>query len=348
MEADVVLYTVADSRFFPGLVALVNSLRLQGHGEPVVVLDCGLTLQQKRRLAGQCRLVPFDRSQATSPAMFKPFAYLLQPRGVVAVVDSDVIVTGRLSEVFERARQGRICAAPDPEEGRWFPEWADLFGLRSPLRRGRYVNSGFVVFSVERWPDLLGRWWEACRRIWSHAWLYDPGAQEGPSLQADQDALNAILMSEVPPDALWCLPREMAPIGDQARCVQVVDVESLRCRCRGKPVAFLQSVGACKPWDRPYWKRLRGEAYVVLLRRLLVGPGLAVRVDPGELPVWLRPGFVGSAAWRVLVSANRSPLRPWAGQLVRQLRGMARGVESGGGQPAVGIRTRAVDERLAE
>ena len=37
------LYCVADSRYFPGAVGLVNSLRLVGHREPILVLDTGLT-----------------------------------------------------------------------------------------------------------------------------------------------------------------------------------------------------------------------------------------------------------------------------------------------------------------
>ena len=35
-------YVVTGSDFFPGAVALLNSLRLQGHREPVFVLDCGM------------------------------------------------------------------------------------------------------------------------------------------------------------------------------------------------------------------------------------------------------------------------------------------------------------------
>ena len=39
--SDYTFYTVADARFWLGAVALVNSLRLVGHKEPVVVLDLG-------------------------------------------------------------------------------------------------------------------------------------------------------------------------------------------------------------------------------------------------------------------------------------------------------------------
>jgi hypothetical protein len=48
----------------------------------------------------------------------------------------------------------------------------------------------------------LGQWWNACRTIAS-----DPTCQEGvswdhPTAQADQDALNAVLMAEYPPDRI--------------------------------------------------------------------------------------------------------------------------------------------------
>lgn len=320
VTAKAAFYVVADRRFFPGLVGLVNSLRLQGHSESVVVLDCGLTHRQREQLQGNCRLVPFDRSQATSPSRFKPFAHLLHARGLVVVVDSAVIVTAPLNDLFDRARAGRICVALDPEEDRWFSEWEDVFGLRKPLRRGRYVNSSFVAFSADHWPGLLGRWWEACRRTWRQPWFYETGAPDGPAAQGGQDALNALLMSEVPEESVWYLATGAAPIGEAARGVRVQDLATLRCECGGQRTLLMQSVGALKPWEGAYWKRFRGDAYSVLLRRLLLGEGLALRVDEAELPLWLRRGLTTQAVWQVLVWANTNPARPWVGRSVRWVR----------------------------
>ena len=43
-------YCVADERYFLGAVGLVNSLRLVGHDEPIYLLDCGLTDDQRELL----------------------------------------------------------------------------------------------------------------------------------------------------------------------------------------------------------------------------------------------------------------------------------------------------------
>ena len=40
-------YCVADERYFLGAVGMINSLRLQGHAEPIHVLDCGLRPGQR-------------------------------------------------------------------------------------------------------------------------------------------------------------------------------------------------------------------------------------------------------------------------------------------------------------
>ena len=44
-------YAVTGRDFFPGAVALLNSLRLLGHDEPLLVVDCGMTARQRELLA---------------------------------------------------------------------------------------------------------------------------------------------------------------------------------------------------------------------------------------------------------------------------------------------------------
>ncbi len=51
-------YCVSDARFFLGAVGLINSLRVIGHDEPIFVLDCGLTDEQRGMLAAEATLVP--------------------------------------------------------------------------------------------------------------------------------------------------------------------------------------------------------------------------------------------------------------------------------------------------
>ena len=76
-------YAVSDARYFPALVALLNSLRLTGHRNELVVGDCGLTPSQRDRLRPHCTLVEISRDVATHPALFKPFAHLLNPTGTI-------------------------------------------------------------------------------------------------------------------------------------------------------------------------------------------------------------------------------------------------------------------------
>src|SRR4051812_21249402 len=111
--AGATFYTITDDRFVPGTIAMINSLRIVGHREPVVVLDCGMRDDQRRLLEPLATVIPWDRRQATNPTLFKPFAVLTAPQDVVVIIDSDVIVTASLDEPIRQAASGSICAFPD-------------------------------------------------------------------------------------------------------------------------------------------------------------------------------------------------------------------------------------------
>jgi hypothetical protein len=66
-------FTFGTANYFPGVVALINSLRLLGHGEEVVVLDEGCTPRQQERLRRHCTLVTRPHAQTASPALLKPW-----------------------------------------------------------------------------------------------------------------------------------------------------------------------------------------------------------------------------------------------------------------------------------
>src|SRR5262245_8439821 len=51
-------YSFCNSEHFVGVVALVNSLRLVGHEEPLFLVDSGLTSDERSRLAGHVTLIP--------------------------------------------------------------------------------------------------------------------------------------------------------------------------------------------------------------------------------------------------------------------------------------------------
>jgi hypothetical protein len=199
-------YTVSDAGYWPGTASMLNSLRRAGVTAPVVVLDRGLTAEQATRLEPEARVVNLEVD--ASVYLMKPFARFLDPRGVVVLIDGDIIVNRGFGDVVERAASGKICLYPDRDETRFFDEWTEVFDLRAPLRRRPYLNAGLIAFSVDHHPELLDRWWDLCRRI-SPEYLYRHGH---PLAWADQDALNALLMSEVSDAAIEVLPLEESPV----------------------------------------------------------------------------------------------------------------------------------------
>jgi hypothetical protein len=306
MTDDVTFFCMGDARFFPGLVALVNSIRITGHSDPIVVGDCGLTPAQRSRLASVCTVM--DLKLATSsPQSFKPFPYLYEPKGVVVLADADMIVTGSLEPVIALAAAGKICAFTDPEPDRWFSEWREFFELRRPLRRQTYVCSGFVAFSARHFPTLLERWWDCSKRIPRHRTNAGGASNMDPVAQVDQDALNALLMSEFEPEALHPLPMEAMPMFSYLARTRVRDVTTLACTVDHRPALVLHAAGVGKPWElRRGWKKVRRDAYVILTRRLLLGHDVPIRLDPEELPIWMHAGAGGELALRTLDALNRA------------------------------------------
>lgn len=294
--AEATFFTVSNSGYFLGLVGLVNSLRLNGHREPIVVADTGLDTEQCALLADHVELEQLPRDEVSNPTQYKAFAHRRAPRGVVCIIDSDIIVTGSLAPIMQRAADGAICLYPDPEADRWFPEWQQAFALSRPPRHQVYGCAGFVAFSATHWPALLRQWWDACARI-NQQPTYQEGMHAGPTAQADQDALNALLMSEYPADALHMLPEREQVFRWDFPAVRTADARTLRCRHRDMEPRMLHGCMVPKPWQT---RGVRRNAYVTLLRRLLIGDDVAVRVPETMLPLWARRGTAAQAAlsWR--------------------------------------------------
>ena len=156
-------------------------------------------------------------------------------------IDSDALVLRRLDEAIEHAKDGRICILRDPDEDRFFAEWAEIFDLRAPLPRQPYFCTAFVAFSTEAWPELLRRWWETLERIW-HLPSFMEGApmRADPAAQGDQDAFNALLMSEVAPGSVHELPADSNVFPSQLKHVSIEDLRNRKCVLDGQPVSVLQ------------------------------------------------------------------------------------------------------------
>jgi hypothetical protein len=284
-------YTVADAKFFLGLVALLNSLRLTGNEGELVVLDRGLTPDQKERLAPHMRLVDVALDGRDNPTTLKPFPHLVGAKDVVVILDSDMMVTANLGDVEALAREGAICLFPDhpSTQSRFFREWRELFGLRAEPSPRRYMNAGFVALSTDVWPELLGRWWDLCRRIPPAAVF--TSASDQPFWAGDQDALNALLASEIPPGSIVELPAYAESILD----VVVDDPTTLACSARRARQPLLHAAMRPKVWQPNGWKVVRRHAYAKLMARVLVADDVTLRLRTSDLPPWLRPDTKGKA-----------------------------------------------------
>lgn len=301
--AQVTYYSLANARFFPGTVALLNSLRLLGNDEELVLIDTGLSDEQRRRLEPHVRVEPAPRSAVEHPTLLKPAVHELHRQGVAVLIDSDIIVCGPLADIAAQAGQERICAFPDHPGGpqRMFHEWVDLFGLQAPVRPRTYVNAGFLAIGGELARRLLPRWSQVTERLLDRPWKPDP---RDPAWDLDQDSLNALLMSEVAPDEIVDLPYGMAmpPAIFQAR---IVDRSTLATSLDGRALRLLHYTGAPKPWQAGGWARSRRDPYTELLPRLLFADDVRLRLHPREVPLWLRPTKTGAASLSALNVAHR-------------------------------------------
>jgi hypothetical protein len=307
MTVEATFYTVSDARFFPGTVALLNSLRLTGNRGELFVLDLGLESDQLALIEGHATVLEPPAGLHARQTLCKSYPHLLDPSGVIVIIDSDMIVTRPLDYELGLAAEGKICLFPDEPRARnrWFAEWEELFGLAAPPRRRTYRNAGFVAFSTEHWPELLERWWNANARILPELIHHK---DNNPMWDADQDTLNAILMSETSEEDVPDLATEGVLPGDLLRTT-LVDERSLACSLRGRPVSLMHYTGSPKPWEPGAWTRVRADPFVRLLRRLLNEEDVVLRVPMEAIPEWLRPTRRGRILLAVLNTVNRAARR---------------------------------------
>jgi len=312
-ESQATYFTISDRGFFPGTVALLNSLRLTGNRGSFVVVDVGLDGVQRSRLERHATVVsaPVDVARP----LFKALPQLFNPRGAIAIVDSDMIVTDHLGGVVEKVAEGKICVFPDhiSQTTRWFKEWESILELKVPLRRQPYVNSGFLALSVEHWPSFLSRFWELSERVPLKSVFAGPSMGR-PFWTADQDTLNAFLMSEIPPSAVEILPATQEVYPDGLIRTRIIDPRTLECSWVGHRPLILHHSMNPKIWSPNGWRRVRRDAYTLLFGRVVCGNDVQVRMHPKDLPIWLRPGVGGQMMLGALDVLHR-----WAGGIRRRL-----------------------------
>ena len=318
-------YCVSDASYFLGAVAMVNSLRVLGHSEPIYVLDCGLTESQRNHLSAEARVVP--ASDDSPPFLQKTAAMRAHPAQVMVLIDTDIIVTRPLGGLIEQASQDRVVAVADRLD-RFIPEWGELLGL-GPAHPRQYISSSLVLLGGgfgERVVQLMD---EAQHRIalegaaYSRALeptsedkstirgfnlndgTFDSSVLEHPWCFADQDVLNAVLSIAATPDHVQALDARLTA-GPPFTGVTVLDEQTLRCAYEdGTEPYALHHVFPVKPWLEP---TIPG-VYSQLLTRLLHGRDVGVRVPNRELPPHLRSGLL-SAPTRLRALRDRFRREP--------------------------------------
>jgi hypothetical protein len=282
----VAFYCMSSDIYFLGAVAMINSLRLLRHDQPVYLLDLGMRPGQRALIEPHVTVVPLE--DETPPWLAKTVAPLAHPAETMVLIDADMIVTRPLGELIEQAAAGRVVAVEHGSD-RHVPEWGELLGL-GPVRRQTYVCSGLVIAGRVPGEGVLSMMDELSDRVEIERTWFGRRESDYPFLFPEQDILNAILASRVEAERLVVVDRRLEPIPPFGG-VTVVDEDSLRCVLDGGGEPYLLHHYAVKPWldetpDGPYTQ---------LLRRLLGGGDVAIRVPEREIPTRLRSGVLARA-----------------------------------------------------
>jgi hypothetical protein len=287
-------YCVADARYFLGAVGLVNSLRVLGHDDPVVLLDCGLTGEQRELLGNEADLI--EAPADTPPTLLKAVAPLERPADVMVLLDTDLVVTRPLTELVESAAKGNVVAFSKGVE-RWVGGWGDVLDLGEVPRR-TYLDFALLCLSADVGAPVLELLGERQDRIDFERTMWGSHDEDYELLYADQDVLNAILAARVSAERTVVLDPRLAPV-PPFEGLSVADERTLRCAYDDGVEPYVVHHFIVKPWIEP----THHGVYSQLLRRLLTADDVAIRVPEGMIPLRLRRGPLAYAE-RMRVNAR--------------------------------------------
>lgn len=277
-------YSVADSKHFLGVIGLLNSVRVLGHNEPVFILDCGFTAEQRALIEPHAVVV--KGPLGVHPTLLKmrlPRAY---PADVMVLLDADVIVVRALDELINQARYGRFVTFLNDRD-RHRPEWGHLLALGAIPRRP-YINAGHFLVPRVLSNDVF----DACDRALLQMSIPRNGpprtsSPADPLWIPDQDILNAVLAAKIPESKITVLNSAGFTPFEGIRA----DSHSLRCvRADGEPLYLLHHI-----LEKPWLSALPDCVYSLLLRRLLNSEDVAVRVPSHLIPLRFRTGRLARA-----------------------------------------------------
>jgi hypothetical protein len=289
-------YCVADSRYFLGAVGMLNSLRLLGHREPMYLLDCGLTAEQRELLAPEVTIVPAPDD--SPPWLLKVVAPLRHPAEVMVLIDVDLVATRSLRPLIERASEPCVIAFENDTD-RFVPAWGELLRL-GEVRRQPYLSSGLVFFGRPIGEEVLGLMAELQVQIDFDRTHWRANEADYPYLYGDQDVFNAILASRIARERVVGLSNRLAPNPPFAG-LRAIDKSGLRWAYEDGVEPYVVHHHTAKPWLEPTYDGV----YSRLLRRLLGGPDAPVRVPRRQIPLRMRRGLAAYAARKRINAGER-------------------------------------------
>ncbi len=275
-------YAMSSDVYFLGAVGLINSLRLQGHTEPIHLLDLGLTPAQRELLEPEVELI--SAPAGAEPWLMKTIAPLTHPAEVMVLIDVDMVVTRPLGELIETAREGKVVAFENDLQ-RFEAAWGELLDL-GELEQRPYLCSGFVALGSDPGIEVLETMADRQGRVDFERSFFASNDPDYPLLYLDQDVLNAVLAARVERERVESLAsRLMAPRAFEPP--EVTDVDRLEVRFDdGLEPYVVHHILPAKPWLKP----MHEGAYSRLLKRCLTGPGLAIEVPERMVPLRMRSG----------------------------------------------------------
>ena len=280
MTPPVAFYCISSDLYFPGAVALVNSLRLVGHSEPIFLLDCGLSDAHRELIATEVTIV--ETSAESAPHLLKTIAPTRHPAQTMVLIDVDMIATQPLTELIEAAAKNRVVAVKDNLD-RFVPEWGELLDLGT-IRPHPYVSSGLVALGGAVGNEVLRLWDRGRHRVdYEQSW-FERDVAGYPFRFIDQDVLNAVL-GTIAEDELVVESARAAP-HQPYRGLRIVDQATLECAYEddSRPLVLHQYLD--KPWLTPAYHGI----YSQLMRRLWLGDDVAIEFPAAEVPRRMRKG----------------------------------------------------------
>ncbi len=279
-------YCISSDVYFLAAVGMVNSLRLVGHTEPVFVLDCGLTREQRRLLEREATVV--DGPNDEPHFLLKTMVAARRPAEVMILIDADIVVTRSLAPLIEEARRGGVVAGQTGLD-RFRPEWAELLDL-GPLARKPYVSSALVVLGGELGAKVIELVDDRLDRVDFERTYFRRNVTGYPLLHAEEDVLNAVLAATAEDDQLVAFDQRLSA-SPPFEGLEVRDARTLRCAYADGLEPYVVHHWLAKPWLEPTYDGV----YSQLLRRLLVGDDVAVRIPLDWVPRRFRDGVRGLA-----------------------------------------------------